>query len=136
LTKKFQEPRLLIVADPKSDRQAVIEASYVNIPTIALCNTDAPLDFVDIVIPCNNRVPKAIATVFWMLAREVMRLRGQIPVNKPWDVMIDLFIARDIETIRSQQEALKKEEEEARGEGKNEETQQNQVVATGNEEDW
>jgi hypothetical protein len=50
--------------------------------------------------------------------------------------MIDLFIARDIETIRSQQEALKKEEEEARGEGKNEDTQQNQVVATGNEEDW
>jgi small subunit ribosomal protein SAe len=40
LTKKFQEPRLLIVADPKNDQQAVIEASYVNIPTIALCNTD------------------------------------------------------------------------------------------------
>ncbi len=112
LTKKFQEPRLLIVADPKSDRQAVVEASYVNIPTIALCNTDAPVDYIDVIIPCNNRVPKAIATVFWMLAREVMILRGQIPANKPWDVMIDLFIARDIETIRSQQEALKKEEEQ------------------------
>jgi small subunit ribosomal protein SAe len=99
----------LLVADPKSDRQAVVEASYVNIPTIALCNTDAPVDFIDVIIPCNNRVPKAIATVFWMLAREVMILRGLIPVNKPWDVMIDLFIARDIETIRSQQEALKKE---------------------------
>jgi small subunit ribosomal protein SAe len=115
LTKKFQEPRLLIVADPKSDRQAVVEASYVNIPTIALCNTDAPVDFIDVIIPCNNRVPKAIATVFWMLAREVMILRGQIPTNKPWDVMIDLFIARDIETIRSQQEALRKEEELEKG---------------------
>jgi len=114
LTKKFQEPRLLIVADPKNDSQAVIEASYVNIPTIALCNTDAPLDFIDIVIPCNNRVPKAIATVFWMLAREVMILRGVLPVNQVWDVKIDLFIARDIETIRSQQEQLKKEEDQER----------------------
>ena len=53
--------------------------------------------------------------VFWMLAREVMRLRGQIPFDKEWDQMVDLFIARDIETIRSQQEQLKREEEEARG---------------------
>jgi small subunit ribosomal protein SAe len=135
LTKKFQEPRLLLVADPKSDRQAVVEASYVNIPTIALCNTDAPVDFIDVIIPCNNRVPKAIATVFWMLAREVMILRGQIPVNKPWDVMIDLFIARDIETIRSQQEALKKEEEQEKGiqqEGQQEEAKPAQT----GDEDW
>ncbi len=96
LTKKFQEPRLLIVADPKNDHQAVIEASYVNIPTIALCNTDAPLDFIDVVIPCNNRVPKSIAMVFWLLAREVMVLRGQLAKGQEWTEMVDLFIARDI----------------------------------------
>ena len=135
LTKKFQEPRLLIVADPKSDRQAVVEASYVNIPTIALCNTDAPVDFIDVIIPCNNRVPKAIATVFWMLAREVMILRGQIPANKPWDVMIDLFIARDIETIRSQQEALRKEEEQEKG-GQQEGQQEEVKPVQAGEEDW
>ena len=113
ITKKFQEPRLLVVADPKSDHQAVVEASYVNTPTIALCNTDAPLEFVDIVIPCNNRVPKAIATVFWMLAREVMILRGTLKQNEEWKELVDLFIARDLEAIRSQQEQLRREEEEA-----------------------
>ena len=115
ITKKFQEPKLLVVADPKNDHQAVVEASYVNIPTIALCNTDAPLDFVDVVIPCNNRVPKAIATVFWLLAREVMTLRGQLTLKlgEDWTELVDLFIARDLEAIRREQERLKQEEEDA-----------------------
>ena len=108
LTKKFQEPRLLVVADPKNDKQAVVEASYVNIPCIALCNTDAPLEYVDLVIPCNNRAPKAIATVFWFLAREVLILKGKLSQDKEWDELIDLFIARDIETIRDLQ--LKEEQ--------------------------
>ena len=92
-----------MAADPKNDKQAVIEASYVNIPCIALCNTDAPLEYVDLVIPCNNRAPKAIATVFWFLAREVRILRGHLDQNEEWEELIDLFIARDIETIRDLQ---------------------------------
>ena len=90
----------MIVADPKSDSQAVVEASYVNIPTIALCNTDAPLDFIDIVIPCGNREAKSISMVFWMLAREVMILQGKHTKDTEWDVMVDLFISRDPNEIK------------------------------------
>jgi len=99
----------LIVTDPKWDQQAVIEASYVNIPTIALCNTDAPLEYVDVVIPCNNRVSHSISMIYWMLAREVRILRGQLGKNEEWDVMVDLFLSRDIETIKAQQQKLKEE---------------------------
>ena len=110
LTKKFQEPKILVVADPKSDSQAVVEASYVNIPTIALCNTDAPLDFIDVVIPCNNRESKSISMIFWMLSREVLVLQGRHKKGTEWKEMVDLFMARDLETIRNQQEQLKREE--------------------------
>ena len=73
------EPGVVIVSDPKADAQAVREASIMGIPVVALCSTDNDFCDVDLVIPTNNKGRRALAIVYWLLARQIMREKGEIP---------------------------------------------------------
>ena len=88
------DPEVILVSDPRADAQAVKEASKVGIPIVALCSTDNEFAGVDLVIPTNNKGRRALAVIFWLLARHVLRERGEIGPDKDIPATIDDFEAK------------------------------------------
>ena len=88
------DPEVILVCDPRADAQAVKEASKVGIPIVALCSTDNEFAGVDLVIPTNNKGRRALAVVFWLLARQVLRERGELGADRDPPASIEDFEAK------------------------------------------
>lgn len=88
------DPEVIIVSDPRADSQAVKEASKAGIPIVALCSTDNEFAGVDMIIPTNNKGRRALAVIFWLLARQILRERGELSIDKDPQVAIDDFEAK------------------------------------------
>src|SRR6476619_265367 len=95
----YMEPEVVVVTDPHADQQAVIEATRAGVPVIAISNSDNVTSKVDLVIPANNRGRKALATVYWLLAREVLKKQGKIKSDSGMPVSIDDFETKLVEEI-------------------------------------
>ena len=65
-----------MVTDPIGDSQAITEAVQASIPIVALCDTNNMTSYIDLVIPTNNKGRKALSMVYYLLTREILRLRG------------------------------------------------------------
>jgi len=94
LYKNRVDPEVIVVSDPRADAQAVKEASTVGIPIVALCSTDNEFSGVDLVIPTNNKGRRALAVIFWLLARQVLRERGELGFDKDPPLSIEDFEAK------------------------------------------
>jgi len=88
------EPAVIIVSDPKADVQAVKEAGVMGIPVVALCSTDNDFSGVDFVIPTNNKGRRALAVIYWLLSRQVLREKGELMPDKDMSLSIDDFEAK------------------------------------------
>jgi len=77
-SKGFLEPNLLIVTDPLADAQALHEAENIGIPVVGLCDTNNETKYLDIVIPTNNKGRRALALVYWLLTRAILKEQCKI----------------------------------------------------------
>lgn len=87
----YIEPKLLLISDPQVDNQAITEATNAGIPVVGMANTDNITSNLDVIIPANNRGRKSLATVYWLLAREILLERGDIEESDPMKYDIDDF---------------------------------------------
>ncbi len=89
--KGYIEPKVLILTDPLADEQPLSEAAEVGIPVIGLCDTDNETANIDLVIPTNNRGRKALALVYWLMARQILKERDEISRDEEFGVSLEEF---------------------------------------------
>ncbi|WFN36039.1 30S ribosomal protein S2 [Methanomicrobium antiquum] len=87
---QYVEPEVVVVTDPIGDSQAINEAVQCGIPVVALCDTNNITQYIDIVIPTNNKGRKALSMIYYLLTREILKSRGVTTSLTPEDFEIDL----------------------------------------------
>ncbi|WP_297535401.1 30S ribosomal protein S2 [Thermococcus sp.] len=96
--KNFFEPDVIIVTDPRADHQAMKEAVEIGIPIVALVDTENFLSYVDLAIPTNNKGRKALALIYWILAREILYNRKEIESREDFKIPVEDFEMKIVRT--------------------------------------
>jgi small subunit ribosomal protein S2 len=91
--KTFLEPEIILLTDPLADIQALHEAKNIGIPVLALCDTNNETKYIDYVIPTNNKGRRALALIYWLLARAILREQGKIKSDEEFKATVEDFEA-------------------------------------------
>jgi small subunit ribosomal protein S2 len=92
-SKDFFEPEVIILTDPLADIQALHEAENIGIPVIALCDTNNETRYIDYVIPTNNKGRRALALIYWLLAKEILKESKKIKSDDDFSATMEDFEA-------------------------------------------
>ena len=93
----YIEPKLVVISDPLTDLQAIMEATNAGIPVIGIANTDNLTSNLDVIIPANNKGRKALAATYWYLVREILIIQGKMTENDAMKEDIDSFETKTTE---------------------------------------
>ena len=89
----FIEPKIIVLTDPAADAQAFREAVNIDIPVIAMCDSNNLTTDIDIVVPGNNKGRRSLALIYWLMAREILRMKGELPADGELEETIDDYEA-------------------------------------------
>ena len=89
----FIEPKIIVLTDPAADAQAFREAINIKIPVIAMCDSNNLTNNIDIIIPGYNKGRRSLALIYWLLSREILRIRGELGSEDDLEETIDDFEA-------------------------------------------
>lgn len=92
----FIEKRLILVVDEWADRNAIKDATRMGIPVIALCDTNNNANNIDLVIPCNNKGHKSLGLVFYVLAREYLKQKGEVTSDEDMPIKLEDFTGEEM----------------------------------------
>ena len=91
----FYEADVVFITDPLTDKRALQEAVKAMVPIVAICNTSNETKYVDLVIPANNRGRKSLAMIFYLLAREILKERGEIKSDEEFKYKLEDFVGKE-----------------------------------------
>lgn len=93
--KKYYEADVIVIPDPLIDYQALKEAVTARTPVVAVCDTFNETRHIDLIIPANNKSKRSLGTLYFLLAREILKERGEIKSDSDFKFKLEDFVGKE-----------------------------------------